>query len=581
MLKKWCICHKYSLIFILFLVCFYGYSISRVYGFIFFPDEFGYWTYAAKGAGYDWSEIVSLGSYYSYGYSLILFPIFKLCTDSVTAYRVAVTLNFALIGVAYFLLLFIAQKLWNKKKKKRVALFAAIAVFYPSWLFYAKTTMVETMLMVTFVVICALLYDYLEKNKLSTLVLFVVALVYIHFLHMRAVGILIAGGVTLFVYFMLQNGKAKQLLVAAAMGITVLLGGFLIKEVIQNMFYASAGKNMLGINDYAGQFEKIAYIFTKEGMADLICGLAGKVLYLGLASFGLAYWGMWYAAKEVWKLGRQIRKKEERDVKKLFYLFVILSTIGETLINAIYNIRPIRIDSVTYGRYHEFVLPILMLLGLYEISKTRKPIMGTILVTLIQLPMVPLVLYSVNKYQLTNFHGYIMVGMSYLHNLEEFEPSRFYWTTYVFLAAVSIFVAVIVRIACRKGYEVVLVWLIVLEFLLSARASINYIEDSSRGAYRDTIIVDKIESLQEENPERRVVYIREDDSPFISIIQFMMRDEKITLVTAKEKVEEYTEKEMDENDIILLKFDSLYAEKMTTKYSNYLLHGHFYIFYNP
>lgn len=286
MLKDWCIRHKYSVIFIAFLLCFYGYNISRVYGFIFFPDEFGYWTYAAKAAGYDWSEIVSLGSYYSYGYSLILFPIFKLCNDSVIAYRVAVTLNFVFIGIVYFLLLSIAKKIW-KKKKERAALFAAIAVFYPSWLFYAKTTMVEIVLMTLFIVICALLYHYLENNKLFTLLLLVVALVYIHFLHMRAIGILLAGGITLLIYFLLQSGKAKQLLIAIAVGMAVLAGGFFIKEVMQEILYASAGENTLGINDYAGQFEKITFMFTKEGMTNLICGLAGKVLYLGLASFGI------------------------------------------------------------------------------------------------------------------------------------------------------------------------------------------------------------------------------------------------------------------------------------------------------
>ena len=580
MLKEWCIRHKYSVIFMAFLICFYGYHIGRVYGFIFFPDEFGYWTYAAKAAGYDWSEIVSIGSYYSYGYSLILFPIFKLCKDSVTAYRVAVTLNFIFIGLVYFLLLSIAQKIWSKKKK-RAALFAAIAVFYPSWLIYAQTTMVETILMTLFMVICALLYNYLEKNKMSTLVLLVVALVYIHFLHMRAIGILIAGVVTLLLYFLLQSGKAKQFLIAATIGTGVLIGGFLLKEVMQNILYASAGENRLGINDYAGQFEKISFIFTKEGMINLICGLAGKVLYLGLASFGLVYWGMWYAIKEVWKLCKQIKNKEKRDIRKLFYLFVILSTIGETLINTIYNIRPIRVDSVTYGRYHEFVLPILMLLGLYEISKTRKVALGTAFITIMQLPMVPIALTSINQYHLTNFHGYTIVGIGYLYQLKDFEPNRFYWATYVFMIALSILVAVIVRLSRRKKCRVLLILLIVLEFLLSARASTIYLEDSNLGAYRDSIIVDRIETLQEENPQRRIIYIREDDSPFISIMQFMMRDKKIEIVKAEKTVEEYTEAEMDEDDIIMLKYDTLHGEEIAKKYSSSMIFGHFAIYYNP
>ena len=108
-LKDWCIRHKYSIIFITFLFCVYEYSITRVYGFILFPDEFGYWSYAAKLAGYDWSDIVSLGSYYSYGYSLILFPIFLLCKDAILAYRVAVSINFVLLAGGYVILLGIVK----------------------------------------------------------------------------------------------------------------------------------------------------------------------------------------------------------------------------------------------------------------------------------------------------------------------------------------------------------------------------------------------------------------------------------------------------------------------------------------
>ena len=50
-------------------VCMYG--IYSIVGFSYYPDEFGYWSSAAVNIGYDWSEVASLGSYYSFGYSLI------------------------------------------------------------------------------------------------------------------------------------------------------------------------------------------------------------------------------------------------------------------------------------------------------------------------------------------------------------------------------------------------------------------------------------------------------------------------------------------------------------------------------
>ena len=77
------------------------YSIYQIYSFELIPDEFGYWTYAATLSGCDWSDIVSLGSYYSFGYTLILYPIFQIFQDSIVAYRAAVTVNFLLMILAY------------------------------------------------------------------------------------------------------------------------------------------------------------------------------------------------------------------------------------------------------------------------------------------------------------------------------------------------------------------------------------------------------------------------------------------------------------------------------------------------
>lgn len=579
MLKEWCIRHRYSVIFIAFLVCFYGYNISRVYGFIFFPDEFGYWAYAAKAAGYDWSEMVSLGSYYSYGYSLILFPIFKLCHDSVMAYRIAVTLNFALLGAVYFMLLYLAKHLLKEHEKERAPFYAAIAVFYPSWLFFAQTTMVEIVLMAAFIFITVLLYNYLENNRMSTLIILILALVYIHFLHMRAIGVLIAGVVTLITYFFLQRGKGKQLLIFIVAGIAILIGGFAVKEFVQELLYGSSGADTLSINDYAGQFEKIAFIFTKEGCINLLCGLAGKILYIGLASFGIVYWGIWHAIEETVSLLKQWNRTGRKNAGRLIYLFALLALAGETLINAIYNIHPIRIDGVTYGRYHEFIVPVFMIMGIYKMTKTKRLFRGTIVLSIIQLLMVPMVLRCIQQYQLTNIHGYTMVGMSYLYQAEKFDVNHFYWKTYFFMTVLTIVTAVIITLSKRKGRELVPVLMLVMEFLLSVKASAIYIDPSSLGAYRDTMIVDKIEELKQENDNRRIIYIKEDDSPFISIMQFMMRDEDIEMVPVKPCIEEYSG-EIGVDDIIILKFDSNYTEETAKIYANHLLNGHFVIYYN-
>lgn len=101
--------NRYAVFFMVLLFCFFQFSIQKLYGFSIYPDEFSYWAYAAAASGYDWSEVISLGSFYSYGYSILLFPVFLLCKNPVTAYRTAVALNFILLGLSYLLLVRIQQ----------------------------------------------------------------------------------------------------------------------------------------------------------------------------------------------------------------------------------------------------------------------------------------------------------------------------------------------------------------------------------------------------------------------------------------------------------------------------------------
>ena len=50
--------------------------IRSLDGIYIIGDEFGYWADAAFFAGKNWSEVGSMNPYYSFGYSLILAPLF-------------------------------------------------------------------------------------------------------------------------------------------------------------------------------------------------------------------------------------------------------------------------------------------------------------------------------------------------------------------------------------------------------------------------------------------------------------------------------------------------------------------------
>ena len=574
--KTRCIRHKFSVLFFVFLICYYGYTISRAYGFTFFPDEFGYWSYAARVAGYDWSDITALGSFYSYGYSLILFPIFILFHNAVTAYRVAVTLNFLFLGAAYWLLVHIQNNLNIHARTEKKELFAAIAVLYPTWLFYARSTMVENVLVFCFVLSCYLLQEYKKRRELHYLAGFVMTLAYMYFLHMRTVGVLIAGIISLIVLMILKPVKSENrdklihiLIIAIVMGILLLLG-YIIKKVIGHSLYGSNTENV-NINDYAGQFHKIAYFFTKEGMWNGLCGLAGKLVYTEIASYGLAWMGFW-------RMLKGICRKSNHTV---LYVYVGLSLLAEIAISTIFNVKPYRVDGVVYGRYHEFIFPVLMIFGLWELIYGSRIFTKLGILIAAHLPLTWMAASMIEHYNLTNIHGYVMIGMSFLHHVGDMEPAKMIWRTYlVHIVAAVLVTAAVVRTRRTKKWNFLIIGIWALEIVLAMRASSIYLDVSAKGAFRDTFIVDKIEELHTENPEGRILYIDENENTIISIIQFMLRDEDIVVLPKKAALEEYSATEMSPDDMVLIDYRSDYGAELEKMYNCNVMNGHFILYYN-
>ncbi len=559
-MKAWCVRRRYDILFVVLMFCVASHGISKSYGFYFPADEFGYWSHAARLAGYDWSDIASLSSYYSFGYSLVLLPVFLLFKDGVIAYRVAMFVNFALLAACFFVL--------QKMGRSISAFHAAVAVFYPTWLFYAGTTFAEALLVTLYIVICLLLLKYIRTDNKLYLVFMFATMVYMYIVHMRAVGVLVSGVIVLFVRGFKNGGKRVRYMLVLLMGAAFLLAAaFLAKKFWTGSLYTDAEQVLKNANDYAGQFGKIAYIFTREGFENLIISIAGKILYLGLSSFGIAYFGIGYAVKALRK-GSYVS------------LFVLLSTLAAVMISAIYTIYPGRVDALTYGRYHEYVMPILIIMGIRALGEkalTVKRTAGIISVILVlEAVMTWLVTVSLHKNGQTSFFGNTICGISWLYDPENFEPAGFYWRAYAVCGAMTVAACMGVRwIGRRKGREMLLVILVAVQVLNSIRLSSMYIDSSRLGCFRDTIVMQKIEELNPEND--RDVYYSTDGEPFgnIGILQFMMRDTPIHIVKAYYDLDQY-----GGEDLLLIDYRSDQAQALEEKFDSHFRKGHFILYYN-
>lgn len=570
-MRAWCIQRRYDILFVLLMSCIVCHGISKSYGFYFPADEFGYWSYAAGLAGYDWSDIASLGSYYSYGYSLILLPVFLIFKDGVIAYRAAMVVNIALLAVCFFIL----QKMGR-------TFYAAAAVFYPTWLFYAGTTFAEILLVTLYLTTCMLLLKYLQTDNKRYMALMLAAMFYMYLVHLRAIGVLVSGTAVLLLYnirkysirkYIMRNGgrKVRSVLVPAAAAAVILAVGLLMGLFIKNywtgMVYGDTADTLKNANDYAGQFEKIAYIFSIEGLKNLIISVSGKILYLGLASYGIAYFGIIYAV-------RRVREK------KYFPLFVLLTTVAALMICAIYTIRPGRVDTLTYGRYHEYVMPVLLMMGIKELGSkalSAKRTMCRIAVMLeLEAVMTWLVTVSLNENGQTSFFGNTICGISWLYNPQDFEPVSYYWKVYLTGAVLTVAVCMgIWWTVRRRGREILLMLLVTMQIVIGIRLSSMYIDDSRLGCFRDTLLREVIYEL---NPEgSREVYYSTEGNAFgnIGILQFMMRDTPIHIVKT-----DYDLDSQNEEDLLLIDFRSDQGEALAEKYDSHLTSGHFALYYN-
>ena len=115
---------------------------------------------------------------------------------------------------------------------------------------------------------------------------------------------------------------------------------------------------------------------SPDGMKNFITGSIGKILYIGLATYGLAYWGIYYVLKRCRSLFFAIKSKV-LNREDLFWLFLLLSSVAQFIITVIYTIwssdeENDRLDLFVHGRYIEFIIPVLIAIGIKQAFDSKK-----------------------------------------------------------------------------------------------------------------------------------------------------------------------------------------------------------------
>lgn len=571
--------YKEYLFAIAILFAFWAFGIGSTYGFSIFPDEFAYWSYAARLAGYDWSDVTALAPYYSYGYSLILIPIFVFCKDAVTAYRIAVSINFLFLFLAMVALAGTMKRMMPDKKMP-IVLFSALTVLLPCNLFYTQMTLTEVFLVALYIAAGSVLYRYLENNRFSTLLLLMLILIYLYTVHMRTVGVLLAAMIVVTIHIFLRGDKRWHVLAALGAALALFAAADFLKQQAFVYVYGGINQKLVAANDYSGQMEKIRSVLSLEGFYDLLISLAGKVLYLGLATWGLFYWGIYGMVRQAFALLRNIKKHVSAKPQQFFAVFVLLTVAAQIVIGTIYLLTLGEIGDYTYGRYSEMVIPFVMVWGFAVLWKERARFVWTATggLALLQGLTTFLVVRQIIVTGADNFQGYFLVGISYLYNEADFQVDSFYAAAYLFCELLTVLVtAMALFCRSRKKRQYLLTAFAVVELVLAMRADIIYLEPFKKAAFRDSRMVDKMRTMQEEG--RRIIYMDQVFPPYVGILQFMGRDLDIQVMGHREAVADY-EGDITDEDILIFAFDDAFLEEWEDKYAQKDVYGHFALLYD-
>lgn len=576
----------YLLFIMLLCFCLCQYGLQRLFGFSLFPDEFGYWAPAAKMLGWDWSEATSLGSYYSFGYSLVLTPVLYFVKDSITAYRAAVVLNMVMMCMGLYFLYRLMQKLFPGAEKERAAIISGIAVLYPPWIFYMQMTMTEALLLFLYILICWIFICFLENPRALTAAFLVLALVYIYFVHMRSIGMIAAGGITLVLWAF--SGKSpgrrrKTLLVLGAL-LCLFLFGLRMKNVLIELLYHKASNEILSYNDYSGQWDKLRYLLSIRGWKSFLAGCAGKALYLGLATYGLAYRGFVFSVKKAVGALKD-KKKGKEGSSSYFWIFLTLASTAQFFVTVIYTVGSAdsgneRLDLFVQGRYSELILPVLIAVGTVQLLECKRIWQETVLTAggtaLLTLIVACVVKSSENG--MTNIHGYTMLGMSYVLKEGSFQPINFLWKAWLF-ASVLMGAAALIAALFRKHKNMnwILILFLILEIVLGLQAGEHYIYIGNSYGYGDVRMADKVKELTASESDR-IIFIYEGGTPYIEQVQFRLRDKKVDVWDGEELERKWGDIRV--TDKFLLDSESQYKETFETRFEKFWEAGHLCLYYN-
>lgn len=353
-----------------------------------FPDHFGMISSAAKFAGYSWSEVLQLSSYYGPGFYILIIPLLKLIHDPIILYNLIIDLDYLIIAICAVLLHHIICDELEYKKRWTSAIVVCVATIvsiHISIITFSNES--PSLLILLLVIILYIKFIKSTKRWHRALCCFfsIVLEVYAMMIHVRNIVIVL---VTVLLWIMwiaynLNNNIIKKriyLFIPVIIGIVGYFGYKSIPAFFKSMFFTveTAGNQEIRIIN-----TQIATYDAVKGTFDI---LFGNILASIKQTYGIVVISYFLIIKAFVVYFKCLKDRKEVENLKIckflcfsFSAGCFLVGLAGTAVNWMGNMR-----GTGYWRYYgTYAAPMLAISFLYVMDNVQKTQVKTkILVTI-------------------------------------------------------------------------------------------------------------------------------------------------------------------------------------------------------
>lgn len=379
--EKWNINVKYEkiIISILMFITFFL-NVYFVYeGRIIYttPDEMGPIAIAAFWAGQDWSSLMAHCAYYSYGYSILLFPLFVIFKSGTSFYRAAIVLNAVLAAATVPVSILTGKKIFRGISPVYLYIGAFISANFISNIVRSPSAWCEVLLMFLNWLLLFVFVKLSEKLEMKLCIISAVLAVYTYTVHQRMLGVLIAYSVSFAILCWYKRAHVKYYISFLSSLSILLIGHKAVKKMVKAaLWYGSPKANT---NDYTGVIGNITRRMDDflSFIKNFIYTLSGHLFYIAVATMGLAIIALAYIFINNLKILKDCRKRQDLCPEYAVSFYIFMAFLGTLLISVLGMCSTVgagaeRSDTILYGRYVEPILVILVFLGVLYVLNCRN-----------------------------------------------------------------------------------------------------------------------------------------------------------------------------------------------------------------